>query len=362
METIVQKVYEEDLRDGLFEAAGRIFREDGIVGIPTETVYGLAAWVGSEKAVARIYEAKGRPSDNPLIVHVWPGADLSGIVSEIPALARPLMEAYWPGPMTLVMKKDPSITPRVTGGLDTVAVRMPSHPVTQALLSELKLPLVAPSANTSGRPSPTTAQHVYDDLNGKLPLIIDAGPCGVGVESTVIDVTGDYPVILRPGAITREMIAAVCGSVGVDPAVTEGGMKDPTAVPKAPGMKYRHYAPRGRISVLEGGLDFWKEKLSSRPAPERSWVLILTEELQAELKASCPELLSGMRLYSLGSRANTAQAAARLFSVLREMDDEKIECAFAEALPREGIGEAVMNRLLKAAGGDLQREKREGEQ
>ncbi len=356
MKTKVKKIWEEDIKEGCFREAGRIFRRDGIVGIPTETVYGLAAWVGSEKAVARIYEAKGRPSDNPLIVHVWPGADLSGIVAEVPELARPLMEAFWPGPMTLVMKKDPSVTPKVTGGLDTVAVRMPSHPVTQALLSELRLPLVAPSANTSGRPSPTTAQHVLDDLGGKIPLIIDAGPCGVGVESTVIDVTGTVPVILRPGAVTREMIREVCGDVAIDPAVTEGGMKDPAAVPKAPGMKYRHYAPRGRITVLEGSTDFWEKALTERPEPEKSWVLILTEEKENELRAQCPGLLSGLRVYSLGPAAHMATAAERLFAVLREMDDEGIDYAFAEALPREGIGEAVMNRLLKAAGGDLRKE------
>ncbi len=353
METKVMRIAKEILYPGIFREAGEIFLSEGIVGIPTETVYGLAAWVGSEAAVAKIYEAKGRPSDNPLIVHVWPGCTLEGIVAEIPPLARPLMEAFWPGPMTLVMKKDPRITPRVTGGLDTVAVRMPSHPVTRELLSELKLPLVAPSANTSGRPSPTTARHVYDDLAGKIPLIIDAGPCGVGVESTVIDVTGEVPVILRPGAVTREMILSVCGAVEVDPAVTEGGMKDPKAVPKAPGMKYRHYAPKGRITVLRGGAEFWRKALETRPEPEASWVFILTDEKKEELAGLLSE---GAKIYSLGSRAQLGEAAARLFSALREMDDEGVAYAFAEDLPREGIGEAVMNRLLKAAGGDLRTE------
>lgn len=353
METKVVRIAREMLYPGIFAEAGEIFKADGIVGIPTETVYGLAAWVESEEAVRKIYEAKGRPSDNPLIVHIWPGCDMSGIVAEIPALARPLMDAFWPGPMTLVMKKDPRITPKVTGGLDTVAVRMPAHPIAKALLTELKLPLVAPSANTSGRPSPTTAQHVYDDLCGKVPLIIDAGSCGVGVESTVIDVTGDYPVVLRPGAITREMIAEVCGRAELDPAVTAGGMKDPKAVPKAPGMKYLHYAPKGKVTVLDGGSAFWKKMLATRMRPEAKWVVILTAEKEKELADLLP---AGVEVYSLGSAAHLEEAAQRLFAVLRRMDDEGADFAYAEALPMEGIGEAIMNRLLKSAGGDLVKE------
>lgn len=353
METKVQRIAQEMLYPGIFAEAGAIFRADGIVGIPTETVYGLAAWVESEEAVRKIYEAKGRPSDNPLIVHIWPGCDLKGIVAEIPELAKPLMEAFWPGPMTLVMKKDPRITPKVTGGLDTVAVRMPAHPIAKALLTELRLPLVAPSANTSGRPSPTTAQHVYDDLCGKIPLIIDSGSCGVGVESTVIDVTGAYPVVLRPGAITREMIAEVCGRAELDPAVTAGGMKDPKAVPKAPGMKYKHYAPKGKVTVLSGGKAFWRDMIENRVDPEAKWVFILTDEKAAELADALPE---NAPVYSLGSVNRPEEAAKRLFAVLREMDDETVDYAFAEALPTAGIGEAVMNRLLKAAGGDLIKE------
>lgn len=339
----------------IFAEAGELMRAGLPVGIPTETVYGLAAWIGSEDGIRRIYEAKGRPSDNPLIVHIWPGCDLTELVEEVPEMAKKLAEAYWPGPMTLVMKKKPCISPRITGGLDTVAIRMPSHPVTKALLTELKMPLVAPSANTSGRPSPTTAQHVEEDLQGKIPLIIDAGPSGVGVESTVIDVTGEYPIVLRPGAVSRAMIEAVLGRAELDPAVTAGGIKDPTVVPRAPGMKYRHYAPKAGITVLNGGTEFWLKQWRNRPNKAKKWAVLASDEriesLQGKLKSR-----GKITFLSLGSRKAPEEAAQRLFDLLRRMDTEGIELAFAEAISPEGVGEAVMNRLLKAAGGKLENE------
>ena len=347
----IQKIEPDSIEKGCFRRAGELLAAGQTVAIPTETVYGLAAWIGSEEGIRRIYEAKGRPSDNPLIVHIYPGCPLDGIVSRVPAMAEKLMAAYWPGPMTLVMPKAPEISPRITGGLDTVAVRMPAHPAAQALLRELKMPLVAPSANTSGRPSPTTAEHVYEDLQGKIPLILDAGPCGVGLESTVIDVTGEAPVILRPGAITEEMLAAVMGEVRVDPAVTEGGMKDPTAVPKAPGMKYRHYAPQGRLTVLEGSSAYWQRKLQERPEPQKKWAVLVTEVLAEQLT-----IPAGVQVISLGRREDPAKVAASLFGALRTMDEEGVEAAYAEAMPRNGIGAAIMNRMMKAAGGEMQRE------
>lgn len=351
MITEVQKIPVDHIEEGCFAQAGKLLAAGQLVGIPTETVYGLAAWVGSEEGIRRIYEAKGRPSDNPLIVHVYPGCSLTGIVAEVPKMARKLMDAYWPGPMTLVMPKDPQISPHITGGLNTVAVRMPSHPVAQAMLSELKMPLVAPSANTSGRPSPTTAQHVYEDLKGKIPLIIDAGPCGVGLESTVIDVTGDVPIILRPGAVTREMIEAVLGRSEVDPAVTAGGIKDPATVPRAPGMKYRHYAPKGRLIILEGSAAYWQREIERRSQPDKVWGVLLTKELEEQLK-----LPKEVKVISLGRRTDSDGVAAGLFSALRKMDEKGVEMAYAEAQPRTGMGEAIMNRLLKAAGGELRKE------
>ena len=340
METKVQRIAQEMLYPGIFAEAGAIFRADGIVGIPTETVYGLAAWVESEEAVRKIYEAKGRPSDNPLIVHIWPGCDLKGIVAEIPELAKPLMEAFWPGPMTLVMKKDPRITPKVTGGLDTVAVRMPAHPIAKALLTELRLPLVAPSANTSGRPSPTTAQHVYDDLCGKIPLIIDSGSCGVGVESTVIDVTGAYPVVLRPGAITREMIAEVCGRAELDPAVTAGGMKDPKAVPKAPGMKYKHYAPRAEVVLLNASRDGFLAYVNENAAPGDA--VLCAEEDQPSVRADLVVL-------PMGRADHPEEASQRLYAALRTADDRRAAHIFVRNPGTDGMQLALYNRLIRAA-------------
>ena len=355
METEIQKITAEQIRPGCFRRAGELLRAGQTVAIPTETVYGLAAWIGSEEGIRRIYEAKGRPSDNPLIVHIYPGCPLGEIAAQVPELARPLMEAYWPGPMTLVMPKAPAISPRITGGLDTVAVRMPSHPVARALLTELKMPLVAPSANTSGRPSPTRAEHVFEDLKGRIPLILDGGPCGVGLESTVIDVTGEKPVILRPGAITKEMIEAVLGETEVDPAVTAGGMKDPKAVPRAPGMKYRHYAPQGKLTLLEGSSAWWGKMLEERPEPEKAWGLLLTRQLQEDLQEN-RLVPPDVRIICLGDRDKPEELAAGLFGALREIDRAGIELAYGEALSRAGLGEAVMNRFLKAAGGELRRE------
>ena len=245
---IVIKNRENPADEELFEAA-RILKEGGLVAFPTETVYGLGGNALDGDAARRIYEAKGRPSDNPLIAHISSMEELAPLVSRIPEAGQILAEKFWPGPLTMIFPKSDQVPLSTTGGLDTVAVRMPDDPVAQKLIRLAGVPVAAPSANTSGRPSPTTADHVWQDLNGKIEMIVDGGPVGIGVESTIVDVTGPVPVILRPGFITQEMLDELFGHVEMDPAIT-GPMKEGIH-PKAPGMKYRHYAPRADLAVVE---------------------------------------------------------------------------------------------------------------
>ena len=242
------RIKEEEL-----EEAARILREGGLVAFPTETVYGLGANALDEEAAKKIYAAKGRPSDNPLIAHISSPEELKPLAAEIPDMAKKLMDCYWPGPMTLVFKKTDLVPYGTTGGLDTVAVRMPSDPVAKTLIRLAGVPIAAPSANSSGRPSPTTADHVWQDMEGKIDMIVDGGPVGIGLESTIIDVTGPVAMILRPGAITIEMVRETLGEAEMDPAIL-GPMKEGEH-PKAPGMKYRHYAPKAPLTLVEGEMD-----------------------------------------------------------------------------------------------------------
>ena len=236
-----EHIREEDLEEG-----AAILRQGGLVAFPTETVYGLGANALDEEAAKKIYEAKGRPSDNPLIAHIAGPAELAPLAKEIPEAARKLMEHFWPGPLTMIFRKKEIVPYGTTGGLDTVAVRMPSDPIARKLIAMAGVPVAAPSANLSGRPSPTTADHVWQDMAGRIDMLIDGGPVGIGLESTIVDVTGEIPMILRPGAITLEMLQEVLGRVEIDPAIL-GPMKEGTR-PKAPGMKYRHYAPKADMA------------------------------------------------------------------------------------------------------------------
>ena len=236
----------------ILRQAGNIIRDGGLVAFPTETVYGLGADAMNEKASAKIYQAKGRPSDNPLIVHISEYSQVDEIALGISEDARKVMEQFWPGPLTVILKKKREVPDGTTGGLQTVAIRMPSHPVARAFLKESGRMIAAPSANTSGRPSPTTAGHVYEDLKNKIPLILDGGAVGIGIESTIIDMTGETPMILRPGFISKAMLEETLGiPVKVDPAVS-GRKFQPNIIAKAPGMKYRHYAPKGQMILVEG--------------------------------------------------------------------------------------------------------------
>lgn len=339
------------INDESLDLANSLLLKGEVVAFPTETVYGLGAWAMSEEGIAKIYKAKGRPSDNPLIVHVCPGFDLSRIVRKIPESAQKLMDAFWPGPMTLIMPKNKAISDHVTGGLDTVAVRMPVDKSAMALLTRTGLPIVAPSANTSGRPSPTTADHVYEDLKGKIPLILDGGACQYGLESTIVDLTVDPPMVLRPGAITMEMLRKVLPDIVEDPTAAAGKSIPANVKPKAPGMKYRHYAPKGHLIVTDQSAAQIKEWMEAdmKERPGENFGLIVSTEMADELKELGLIPNDKITVLILGSRSDKAAIAANLFDRLREADEFRLTWFYGEAFERTGMGEAIMNRFLKAS-------------
>ncbi len=339
--------------ESLAEAA-RLLRAEQVVAFPTETVYGLGAWALSEKAVRAIYEAKGRPSDNPLIVHVSPGMELKTLARDIGETAKRLMDMFWPGPLTLIFEKTDSVPLCTTGGLATVGIRMPANETALKLFSLAGLPVAAPSANLSGRPSPTTALHVLEDMDGRIPCIIDGGPCRVGLESTVLDVTGALPVILRPGAITREMLEKEIGTVRMDPAILPSAAPRETERPKAPGMKYRHYAPRGTMELIQGSDEQMAAYIAEQAA---SWSrkgitggLLATQELLDRLRGRLP---GGFHIENMGSRHRPDVIASRIFASLRNFDTAGCGLILCEALPETDENTAAMNRLRKAASGRI---------
>ncbi|MBE5980222.1 MAG: threonylcarbamoyl-AMP synthase [Paenibacillaceae bacterium] len=324
----------------------KILREGGLVAFPTETVYGLGANALNEEAAKKIYEAKGRPSDNPLIAHIADFDDLLPLVTEVPEAGRKLMEAFWPGPLTLIFPKSSLVPYGTTGGLDTVAVRMPADPAASALIRLAGVPIAAPSANTSGRPSPTTADHVWQDMNGKIQMIVDGGAVGIGVESTIIDVSGDEPMILRPGAVTQEMASAVLGKeICLDPAIISGPLKADVK-PKAPGMKYKHYAPKADLTLVEGNTEAVVSAINK----------MAEEKLEAGYRVGVictdetSDLYPGGIIRSIGSRLKEESVAHNLYAVLREFDDLDADFIFSESFSRSHLGQAIMNRLTKAAG------------
>ena len=317
--------------DASIRRAAALLRAGELVAFPTETVYGLGADALNAEASARIFAAKGRPADNPLIAHIAGESGLAGLIAGEPcACARALMRAFWPGPMTLIFPKSPRVPREVTAGLDTVAVRMPSHPVARALISAAQTPIAAPSANRSGRPSPTTAAHVLEDMDGRIPLILDGGPCEVGLESTVVDVTGARPRILRPGGVTREMLEGVVGAVDVDEGVLHQLQAGSQA--RSPGMKYKHYAPRGEMTIVTGLRAAQEIARLYDAAGGRAAILAFS---QADYGAR--------RVYRLKN------APGELFAVLRQLDEDGVETIYAEDVPTNGVGLAVMNRLMRAA-------------
>lgn len=343
MQTELLPVTDESL-----SRAGALIRSGELVAFPTETVYGLGANALDAHAVKRIFEAKGRPGDNPLIVHISHVDQLPPLITGVPSpAARALMDACWPGPMTLIFPKSPAVPTAVTAGLDTVAVRFPVHPAARGLIDAARRPVAAPSANRSGRPSPTTAAHVLEDMDGRVPLILDGGACAVGLESTVIDVTGGTPRILRPGGVTPERIAEICGSVTVDDAVLRPLREGER--PRSPGMKYRHYAPTGALTIVQGGADAVVGKirqLYDAALTEGRSPLILA--LDGHIDA-----YGHRRCLSLGP---DAEAMARsMFARLRDADALGADAIFSEAIAADGVGLAVMNRLERAAGFNIMR-------
>lgn len=323
--------------------ASSIIRSGGLVAFPTETVYGLGADALNPEASKRIYEAKGRPSDNPLIVHIAKLSDLEAITARVSDRAFLLAKRFWPGPLTMIFQKNEKVPLETTGGLDTVAVRMPDHPVALALIAESTGYIAAPSANTSGRPSPTQACHVKEDMKGRIPMILDGGPVGIGIESTIVDFTEDIPVILRPGYITKAQLEEVIGEVRMDPGLSgeEHGVR-----PKAPGMKYRHYAPRAEMILVKGQQETVikriNELVQEAAAGGKKAGIIATDE-------TCRCYSAGM-VKSVGTRVHEETVAQHLYGILREFDALNVDIIYSESFSEEGIGQALMNRMLKAAG------------
>ncbi len=338
METQVLKITDIEKDGALLDEAAALLREGQLVAIPTETVYGLAADALNPKAAAAIYQAKGRPSDNPLIVHVSSLEEIPPLVKQVPPQLKQLAEAFWPGPMTVVMEKSPLIPSTTSGGLETVAVRMPAHPIARALIQRSGRSLAAPSANLSGLPSPTTAQHCVEDLTGRVAAIVDGGPCQVGVESTVLTLCTQPPKILRPGAVTLEMLRKVLPDIQLDEGVFEHLSDDRKVA--SPGMKYKHYAPKARVILVRGTLEQFQEFL--RHQREEYGVLCFEEDVPA-LNARC---------VTYGKEQDPASQAHALFDALRRLDKEGFSLVYARITGEEGVGQAVYNRLLRAAAFD----------
>ena len=342
MQTIIRKVDENCIDEMIMKEAGALLKEGALVAFPTETVYGLGANALDSEAAAKIYAAKGRPSDNPLIVHIADMDALPLITAEIPEAAKKLAAKFWPGPLTMVMRKSDVVPYGTTGGLDTVAVRMPSHPIALEMIRHGGGYIAAPSANTSGRPSPTLASHVADDMTGIIPMILDGGAVGIGIESTIVDLTDEIPTILRPGFITKEMLQEVVGEVQID----KGLDADSKTPPKAPGMKYRHYAPKAELMIVEGSSEAVVAKINAlvRENEEKGICtgIIGTEETISRYPAGIVKCM--------GTRNDELSISSHLYGILREFDESDAKVIYSESFEEGAMGSAIMNRLLKAAG------------
>lgn len=344
MKTIIKTIDKNNIDIESISIAADILRSGGLVAFPTETVYGLGANALNEKAVSGIFAAKGRPSDNPLIVHVSNIDMVKDLVNNIPELALKLMEMFWPGPLTLIMEKSSRVPEIITAGLSTVAVRMPSHPIALKIIEESKVPVAAPSANISGKPSPTEAKHVIEDLMGKVELIIDGGSSQIGLESTVLDLTVSPPMILRPGGITKEQLEEVIGKVNIDRSILLDRQAD--LKPKAPGMKYTHYSPDADVIIIEGNVEACVEKIKELVTDyEEKGIpvgILATEQTKEKYTRGV--------VMSLGDREKPDIIASNLFKGLRYLDNKGVKVILAEAVENAGVGLAVMNRMKKAAG------------
>lgn len=345
VETKIISVREDNIEDSreLLREAGEVLKSGGIVAFPTETVYGLGGDALNKDASRKIYEAKGRPSDNPLIVHIAEVEAMEAIVSEVTEEAKKIAAAFWPGPLTMILPKSEKVPMATTGGLDTVAIRLPSHKVARELIKYAGGYVAAPSANTSGKPSPTVAKYVIEDMSGRVDMIIDGGEVGIGLESTIIDLTVNPPQILRPGFVTQEMLNEVLGEVSVDKTILHN---DGDTAPRAPGMKYRHYAPKGELTIVNGEplavVDYINARVSEAQESGLKVGIICSEEQFNQYR--------GDSIKNAGSREDEGAIAKHLYRILREFDDENVDLIYSEAFYSEGMGQAIMNRLLKAAG------------
>lgn len=339
MQTIFWKL-QTDNEESALEKAAQLLQQGEVIAFPTETVYGLGADGLNGQAVAKIFAAKGRPVDNPLILHIAEKEDVLPLTRGLTANAKALIEAFWPGPLTIIVSKSVLIPDEVSAGLDSVGVRMPSHPVATKLIKLAGKPIAAPSANISGKPSPTDAQTVWDDMQGKIAGIIDGGSCGIGVESTVVDTISPVPMILRPGGITREMLEAVLGVVEIDPALA--GSHD--FKPRAPGMKYRHYAPQAAMYLFEGDAGIRLPQVVKNAVEGQAKVGVLcSSHLATQLTPSV-----NLAISSWGT--DVSELAKKLYTLLRDFDKQQVDVILAEGVSEVGLGLAVMNRLRKAAG------------
>ncbi|ECB9672210.1 threonylcarbamoyl-AMP synthase [Listeria monocytogenes] len=339
MQTIHWKITKQQSNQAIYQEAAELLQNGECVAFPTETVYGLGADATNQAAIQKIYAAKGRPSDNPLIVHIARLDQMNSFVASYPPKAIQLMEKFWPGPLTVILPlKKESLAANVSAGLSTVGVRMPEHPVSLALINAANVPVAAPSANRSGKPSPTTADHVIEDLDGKIAGIIDGGATGVGLESTVIDCSLEMPIILRPGGITKEQIEQVIGPVDISTNNTKE-----TEKPKAPGMKYTHYAPKAPVYLIEGSTPFWQKEINKVEAANKKLGILATKELIDQLTTSAA-------VETTGSIKALDEIAMSLYKGLRAFDHAGVDIIFAEVYPETELGAAIMNRLEKAAG------------
>lgn len=340
IKTIISNIDKDSLDKKEIKRHADLLKEGNTVIFPTETVYGLGANALDEDAVKKIYEAKGRPSDNPLIVHIFSKEEVDDLAEDISDKAKTLMNKFWPGPLTMIFKKKNIIPQRTSGGLDTVAIRMPSHSIAREIIRQAGIPIAAPSANISGRPSPTKGEHVCSEMTGRVSGIVVGGDCNFGLESTVIDMTMDIPMILRPGSVTKEQLELEIGQVLIDPSLEN---KEDVMKAKAPGMKYTHYSPNGDVYIVDGDETAVIERINS----------LVTDNDKKNLKSGVMCLSKNKDRYKgevidLGETLD--DVASNLFNVLIEMDNRKIDIIYTESFPNHGVGRAIMNRLMKSAG------------
>lgn len=343
MDTIVYRIANTIEDDKAIQTAGKIIKQGGLVAFPTETVYGLGGDALNPDSSRKIYAAKGRPSDNPLIIHICKLEDIDKVISVFPDQAKKLAQEFWPGPLTMVLPKSDMVPKETTGGLDTVAVRMPVDPIALSFIEAAGGYVAAPSANMSGRPSPTSSRYVEEDMYGRIEMIIDGGDVEIGLESTIVDLTGKVPMLLRPGRITLEMLKEILGEVEVDKTILAGNA---AGRPKAPGMKYKHYAPKGELTIIAGESQAVVKKINElavRGMQQGEKIGIIGTEENISF-------YQGHSIKSVGKRDDEVSIAKHLYRILREFDDEGITLIYSESFSAGGMGQAIMNRLLKAAG------------